>query len=455
MSFPGNYRPQQQQQPAPAGPYQQPQQPYGQPQQQNYYPSAPQPYGGAPAPPGSMPMPGANGGYQQQPYPQQQQQYGGYQQPQQPYQSASPYGQPQGGMYGQPPQQPGAYGPQSTPAPYTPNTTPYPAPLQHQTHMMPPTANVPSIPTNVAWVNGFPRIQGGTKKALLIGINYVGQRGELRGCHADVNNVKKFLMECYGFQETPQTMVTLTDEPHLRNHQYLSPTRKNILAAMNWLVQGAKPGDSLFVHFSGHGMFAIFLTILPLDFERAGQITDDELHAVLTKNLPEGVRLTCIFDSCHSGTALDLPIVYMPDGSVKQRKTKADRVKKDALNIGKDLFLKKNKAGALMGAFNLAKNLATGQDDKKAAQVEQDKMSKAQVIMFSGCKDSQTSADAHIQGSATGAMSWALLKSLRANPGQSYTQVLQSTRDLLRAQYSQIPQLSSGHPLDMNAMLLL
>lgn len=31
------------------------------------------------------------------------------------------------------------------------------------------------------------------------------------------------------------------------------PTRKNILKAIKWLVKGAKPGDSLFMSFAGHG----------------------------------------------------------------------------------------------------------------------------------------------------------------------------------------------------------
>ncbi|KAI9190110.1 Ca(2+)-dependent cysteine protease [Blastocladiella emersonii ATCC 22665] len=64
-------------------------------------------------------------------------------------------------------------------------------------------------------------------------------------------------------------------------------------------------------------------------------------------------------------------------------------------------------------------------------------------------------ADAHIDGKATGAMSYALLKSLRANPGQSYAQLLASTRAILSKEYSQIPQLSSGHEIDMNAVFVL
>ena len=41
----------------------------------------------------------------------------------------------------------------------------------------------------------------GTKRALLIGINYVGQKGELSGCHNDVLNMKEYLIEVLGFKE--------------------------------------------------------------------------------------------------------------------------------------------------------------------------------------------------------------------------------------------------------------
>lgn len=54
---------------------------------------------------------------------------------------------------------------------------------------------------------------------------------------------------------------------------------------MQWLVRDARPGDSLFFHYSGHGGQAADLdgdeddgfdeTILPLDFKTAGEIIDD------------------------------------------------------------------------------------------------------------------------------------------------------------------------------------
>ncbi|KAI9190102.1 hypothetical protein H9P43_001535 [Blastocladiella emersonii ATCC 22665] len=465
-------RPQQQEQ------YQQPQYQYQQPPQHQYQQPpqyAPPAYNGGYQQPPQMPQPGFNGGMPMGPPP------GGFPgmppAPQQQYQHQPPQGPPAQGFYGVPPpslpprnptgQMPQqgaapAYGPGSAPAQYTPNQVQYTEPLHHQYQQVPNSQNVPSAATNVAWVNGVPRLTG-RKKALLIGINYVGQRGELRGCHADVNNIKRFIMEQYGFTESSETMVVLTDEPKHRGNEWLWPTRKSILAAINWLIQGAQPGDSLFLHYSGHGGQAKDLdgdeddgydeTIYPVDHEKAGMIVDDELHALVAK-LPAGANMTIIMDCCHSATVFDLPLIYMPDGSVKQGKTKAARVKSDAMGIGK-MLLTKNKAGALMGAFKLVGNLAAAPNDDKVKRALDAKRTAARVLMMSGCKDNQTSADAHIDGKATGAMSYALLKSLRANPGQSYAQLLASTRAILSKEYSQIPQLSSGHEIDMNAVFVL
>ncbi len=44
--------------------------------------------------------------------------------------------------------------------------------------------------------------------------------------------------------------------------------------------------------------------------------TPQDLHKILVKHLPPGVRLTVVFDSCHSGTAMDLPYVYNENGCI-------------------------------------------------------------------------------------------------------------------------------------------
>lgn len=76
--------------------------------------------------------------------------------------------------------------------------------------------------------------------------------------------------------------------------------------------------------------------------------------------------------------------------------------------------------------------------------------------MFSGCRDDQTSADANIAGSFVGAMSWSFLESMRRFGNQTYLQILQNTRGLLKAsRYSQVPQLSVGTVMDLNQPLYL
>ena len=72
------------------------------------------------------------------------------------------------------------------------------------------------------------------------------------------------------------------------------------------------------------------------------------------------------------------------------------------------------------------------------------------VIMYSGCRDDQTSADATIGGSHVGAMSWGFLESMRQYGDQTYLQVLQNTRGMLQQRYTQIPQLSVGYVMDLN-----
>lgn len=46
------------------------------------------------------------------------------------------------------------------------------------------------------------------------------------------------------------------------------------------------------------------------------------------------------------------------------------------------------------------------------------------------------------------------IAALRGNPHQSYLQLLNSVRTILREKYSQRPQLSSSHPIDVNLQFI-
>merc|ERR1712065_28375 len=70
----------------------------------------------------------------------------------------------------------------------------------------------------------------------------------------------------------------------------------------------------------------------------------------------------------------------------------------------------------------------------------------ADVIQFSGCKDTQTSADAFIEGESCGAMSYSLIKAFEDHGvNQTYAELLRNVRTTLLGKYSQIPQMSVGH----------
>ncbi|XP_014499480.1 metacaspase-6-like [Vigna radiata var. radiata] len=144
------------------------------------------------------------------------------------------------------------------------------------------------------------------KRAVLIGCNYPGTKAELRGCVNDVWNMKKCLINIYGFSE--RDIVLLIDT----HHSYTQPTGKNIRLALSKLVRSAKPRDALFVHYSGHG------TRLPAesdDEDNTGYdecivptdmnlITDDDFRQLVDK-VPRGCNITIVSDCCHSGGLIE------------------------------------------------------------------------------------------------------------------------------------------------------
>jgi metacaspase-1 len=165
----------------------------------------------------------------------------------------------------------------------------------------------------------------GRTKALFIGINYVGHNpGELKGCHNDVEKMRRFVAK-QGYDEA--NMKFLMDDG-----KSTPPTKQEILTAIKWLVQGARDGDSLFFHYSGHGTQVPDESgdetdgkdeaLVPVDYQKfpgaKGMIIDDDLVKELVMPLPEGVMLTAVMDCCHSGTILDMPYEFTANDSNMQ-----------------------------------------------------------------------------------------------------------------------------------------
>ena len=210
---------------------------------------------------------------------------------------------------------------------------------------------------------------------------------------------------------------------------------------MDWLV--SEPGTINFLHYSGHGgqvrdptgnhPSGVLDTICPVDFQENGQIDSDMLHQKLVRSLPSNSSLFVILDCCHSGSALELPLVYRgdDDGNVNL----VDNIKQGVRLLGE--------ANSLIqgGSFNMdeAQDLYAGAtsffrsfkhmgDQQQSglgqdADYQENSGDQKMVTMFSGCRDDQTSADANIQGTSEGAMSWAFLETMKRIPNPTYIEV--------------------------------
>lgn len=246
-----------------------------------------------------------------------------------------------------------------------------------------------------------------TKVALLIGINYVGQSGELAGCINDVLKVKAMLVGRMGYADADITLMTDESPPGLK------PTASNIMAQLGRVILKAyhDKADEVWVHYSGHGSYVRDVSgdeddrrdevLVPLDYEQSGMIKDDHLHAYFSY-VPPACRAVCVFDCCHSGTMLDLPLRYVA--------TDAD-------------FEVENRASDV----------------------------RANVVTLSGCTDTQTAADAYIQEHQAwgGAMTTALLHALEeAGYAVTFFHLLARMRAYLKdRRYKQTPQLCASRRL--------
>lgn len=237
------------------------------------------------------------------------------------------------------------------------------------------------------------------KQALLIGINYRGLDVELRGCINDVHNIKKYLLT-QGYSE--ENIVILTDDTPIK------PTRANIISALHKLIKCGETCESLMLHYSGHGSWIADKdgdesdgrdeTLVPLDYLESDMIIDDELRSIVSK-LNSNCKLFVIFDCCHSGTGLDL--------------------RYNLKCLGDWMFLM--------------------QKNKQYASTD------AKIVLLSGCRDDQTSADAYEEKQSQGALTYAFLKIMKNSTEIRYQDLLNKIRSLLNSKkYNQVPQLSFG-----------
>jgi hypothetical protein len=264
-----------------------------------------------------------------------------------------------------------------------------------------------------------------TKKALLIGINrYKIPGADLRGCLNDVKNMQSVLTTYYGFAN--KDIAVLTDH---------AATTKAMKEEIAKLVSGAKKGDVIVLHYSGHGANVPDKNgdeadrrdeiLCPTDLDWKKPLSDDWLRRTFRKLKP-GVSFTVIMDCCHSGT--NTRAILPPDAPSIPR----------YLPNPWDLMAEES-GRPLRGKVKGTLRASSPGQRKKSDVVD----AKIDEVLLTGCRDTQTSADAYIAGSYNGALTYHLVKSIRDAQGRiTYRELHQRTNSHLKAAaYDQVSQL--------------
>jgi metacaspase-1 len=266
------------------------------------------------------------------------------------------------------------------------------------------------------------------KRAVLIGVNrYKIPGADLRGCVNDVKNLGAVLAEIYGFSKND--VATLTD---------LNATKKAMQAAIKGLIAGAKAGDVLLLHYSGHGSNVPDDNgdeadhrdeiLCPTDLDWKDPLRDDWLRATFDK-MRQGVSLTVIMDCCHSGT--NTRAVLPPDAPIINR------------YLPSPWDLVAAESGRKLRGLRL-RNLGAG---AKARRAKSDIVhADIPELLLTGCRDTQTSADAYIAGTYNGALTYNLVAALRDAKGNiSYRDLhARTTEKLKKGKFDQVPQLEGN-----------
>lgn len=255
--------------------------------------------------------------------------------------------------------------------------------------------------------------------AIGFGINdYPGTNMDLSGCVNDVKDVIAELKTKWDFTISK----TLLDS---------KATKAAILKTLEEEVVARVPGDILVVWYSGHGTYVPDTSgdeksgndqcWVPYDIMTNGPIIDDQIYATLRKK-KTGVKIIVFSDSCFSGTVLR---AFSPTFGGK----------------GKAKFLPPSKFLKPALTSRMKKDDLTTENIVDDEQISKDVG--GTLMLFSGCQDDQTSADAHIDGRYNGAFTYFALKALREmNKDSTYKQWFKKIRTYLpSSDYEQAPNL--------------
>lgn len=274
------------------------------------------------------------------------------------------------------------------------------------------------------------------KRALLVGVaDYPNLPSSLQldGPAHDAEIVAAILRQ-RGFNEDDiEQLVTAEGK--------LSPTRANILAALDRLAESASDDDFYYLHFAGHGSRqpakgkdndeADGLDEIFLPTDAAGwdsyigsvknAILDDEIGDYIDRIRDKGADVWLVFDSCHSGT--------MTRGATAMPEVKYRRVDSAVLGIPDGPLINRPEGEVAQASETRArgflKEMFAGE-----AESEKESSGRGELIAFSAAQSAETTPEMKLPRGAPdrrfhGLFTYTLMDVLGANPQLSYQQLAQ------------------------------
>jgi metacaspase-1 len=150
------------------------------------------------------------------------------------------------------------------------------------------------------------------KRAILFGLNYRGQEGELRGCVNDAKHMQRFLAS-KGYTTQLMTSDAATSRRSIVRRMFqlaVSSWRSNLTDACIYYsghggnVRRGAWNKRQEVEVDGKDEF-----LVPTDCRRRGVVYDDTIKRILRLFNPR-TRVLVVVDACHSGTMCDLKYSY-------------------------------------------------------------------------------------------------------------------------------------------------
>jgi len=262
------------------------------------------------------------------------------------------------------------------------------------------------------------------KRAICVGINKFRKYPQftLQGCVNDAKDMAALCKSLWGFKASEVTLLT---DAAATKAAIMNKLKSAVAAAkagklehivFSWSSHGTQMSDT-----SGDEADGMDEAFVPCDIaEKSGDwdpahvIVDDELHD-LFQQLPADVRLEVYLDTCHSGSGL----------RGAEFSLHAPRVKFVAPPGGQGVVRQRAVSG-----FALSR--------KAEAPA-------AHQVLWSGCKASQTSADAYFDGRYNGAFTHYFVKVMKATKNKlPRDAVMTQMRAAMKGKFAQVPQLESN-----------